>query len=396
MIKEVVIQYIDDHAAELFSMADEIFDNPELGFKEYHAAKLITDWLEDRGYDVTRGVAGFDTAFKAVYTSGKGGTPIGLLCEYDALPMGHACGHHLQGPIMLLAAEAIRHSLNGVDYQLVIYGTPAEEGLQGKVRMIENGAFKDIAVALMTHASPNTTTDIKSLAGSRFSFTFTGVAAHESLAPELSRSAMDGMLLAFTGLEFLRGHVKEDVKFITLINECNGVSGFKGGNALARCQVGIRTYNQQDMPNLEHRVLEVFRGAAVMTGTTVEHARISSSMGKLPSYTLNKIIMKNAKELNMPNQLAYRERTGSTDFAEVTHMLPGAVSRFVLVPIGATSHSQAFLDNGKGRPAHEGIVMGAKLIATTAYDLITEPLLFEEVLEEFHHAKASLAATSAK
>ncbi len=386
-MKDLVLKYIMDNHSEYCKMADDIFDNPEIGFTEFFASNLLCDKLTKLGYKVEQGIFGTETDFRAKYRNGNGGIRIGLLCEYDALPMGHACGHHMQGPIMILAAEAIKHTLKDIDYDIIIYGTPAEEGFQGKLKMQNHGAFDDVDLTLMTHASPYTTVDIKSLTGAKYSFTLTGVAAHESLTPELTRSATDAMMLAFNGLEFLRGHVKEDVKFNAQINACNGMEGFKHGNALAKCTVALRTYHSEDVPELESRMIDVFKGAALMTGTKVEYEKLSHTMGKLPNLTLNRIIMDNAAELKMPNILKYRERTGSTDYAEVSHQVASAVSRYVLVPPHATSHSQEFLDCGKGEPAIKGLIMGCELIATTVYDIITNPSLAEEVITEFKQNK---------
>ena len=82
---------------------------------------------------------------------------IGLLTEYDALAgIGHACGHHLQGPCILAAANAVLRAGIEKPFKLVVYGTPAEETLGGKINMVQEGYFRDIDVALMMHGSPTT------------------------------------------------------------------------------------------------------------------------------------------------------------------------------------------------------------------------------------------------
>jgi len=382
MVENRIIRFIEEHNAQLCRISDDIFDHPEMGFEEHYACGLLTNWLREHGWQVETGTGGLETAFRAEYVSGKGGPVIGLLCEYDALKMGHACGHHMQGPIMLLCAQAVRECLTDADYTLVVYGTPAEEGPQGKKKMIEGGCFTELDAALMTHAAPNTTVDVKSLAGTRFAVTFKGVAAHAALTPELTRSAMDAMILAFQGVEFLRGHVKEDVKFYTSINECSGTPNNQD-ETIARATVSLRTYQTEDIPQLEARLKKVFEGAAMMTETTVSIEKVQSTEGKLPSLTLNRLIMDNARKLDAPQRLDYRLRTGSTDFAYVTQMMPAAVSRFAFVPEGSTSHSQTFLDYGKTEQAHAGVCMGAKILALTTLDLITKPETLREAQQEY-------------
>ena len=133
---------------------DRIFDRPELAKKEYFASKLLEDYLEKNGFQVTRGLGRLETAFRAEYQSGCGnGIRIGLLCEYDALEkLGHGCGHHMQGPCICAAAVALKAVLGGTcDFHLIVYGTPAEEGGGGKIIMLQDGYLKDIDVALMMH-----------------------------------------------------------------------------------------------------------------------------------------------------------------------------------------------------------------------------------------------------
>ena len=81
MDKKQLYACIDGMAAEMASMADDIFDHPELGMEEFHALDLLTGWLEREGFQVERGVGGLKTAFRAVWNHGEGGPNIGLLCE---------------------------------------------------------------------------------------------------------------------------------------------------------------------------------------------------------------------------------------------------------------------------------------------------------------------------
>ena len=224
MLKEVMFRDIDGIRNEMTAMADDIFDHPEIGMEEFHAQKVLTDWLEKEGFAVERGVAGVETAFKAVYRQGEGGPNIGLLCEYDALPgIGHACGHHMQGPSILAAAKALKDAEIREPYTITVYGTPAEESVSGKIRMIQNGCtFEELDAALMMHGGPATQVDVKSLANSKYKVIFHGVSAHAAIKPEKGRSALDALILAFQGIEFLREHVNSDVKIHYTVVNCGG------------------------------------------------------------------------------------------------------------------------------------------------------------------------------
>ena len=134
--KKSLFEAIDAQRAELCSMADQIFDNPEYEGEEVFASGLLTDYLKKNGFEVEMGVGGFKTAFRATYSHGEGGPVLGILCEYDALRnLGHGCGHHMQGPGCLGAAVALKNLDTDKPFQLVVYGTPAEETFGSKVQV---------------------------------------------------------------------------------------------------------------------------------------------------------------------------------------------------------------------------------------------------------------------
>ena len=71
MSKEALYQEIDGMREEMAAMADDIFDHPEIGMEEFHAAEVLTGWLKKEGFEVERGVAEVPTAFRAVYRHGE-------------------------------------------------------------------------------------------------------------------------------------------------------------------------------------------------------------------------------------------------------------------------------------------------------------------------------------
>src|SRR5699024_162903 len=142
----------------LRSISITIHENAELGYEEYKAVELLTNLLETEGFRIERNVAGLDTAFIATYSEEKEGPTIGLLGEYDALPeIGHACGHNLIGTASTGAAIALKKVYKGkLKGKIKVIGTPAEEGLGGKVIMADDGVFDDLDVAMMCHPKNKT------------------------------------------------------------------------------------------------------------------------------------------------------------------------------------------------------------------------------------------------
>ena len=380
---------VEENRQRLIDLADYLFDNPELGNQEFKAHAAITSLLRDNGFQVDDQVLGLETAFRATLTFGLGGPRIGLLCEYDALKnMGHACGHHMQSPAIVGAALSLKQHLAGQNATLVIYGTPAEETTSAKLPMAKQGIFDDLDVAIMMHGGDRTTVDGKSLALNLIDFVFHGKASHAAIAPEKGVSALDAVLMMFNGIEYLREHVKPEVRMHGVITD-----GGKAANIVperASAQFYIRANDRPYLDQVVERVCNVARGAALATGASVEIIEVKAYDNKLNAETLNKLLLEEAEAAGAPMITPPRQFTGSTDFSCVSYRVPGACLRVSFVPLDIPSHSQVWLDEAKSDSAHEAVITAAKAIACACYRLASDSQIFEAIRSEFATAKAAL------
>ena len=389
-LKTALARTIDGLRPGLVEMSDFIFDHPEIGLEEVQACALLCDYLERHGFRVERGYAGLPTAFRAVHQVGAGGPRIGLLGEYDALAgLGHACAHHLQTPSVIGAAMAVREWVTDRPYTLEVIGTPAEETVGGKVLMLERGAFKDLDATLMMHGCDVTQVDLKSLALTEFVLTYHGTSAHAALAPEAGRSALEAIMLAFSGLAYLRGHVLDDTRIHGIIEQGGQVVNAIPERASAR--VEFRSYDSAYLDSVIARARRIFEGAALMTDTTFTLEKTTEFHSKIPVRTLNDLVMRNAEAAGAREITPPRERTGSTDYGSVMRHVPGTCINVPFVDKGIQPHSQGYLDRGKSPEAHDALVLAAKILALATIDLIQDPALLAAVKEDFRRAKAGQA-----
>ncbi|MFR1555832.1 MAG: amidohydrolase [Agathobacter rectalis] len=375
-------------------MADLIYDFAEKSAEEYKSMELLTDYLQNEGFTVERGIA-LDTAFRATWDNcrasvddeGENTAPVlGILVEYDALEdIGHACGHHMQGPAGIGAAIAIKDVMKDYPFKLVIYGTPAEETLGGKIIMLDAGYMKELDLALMSHGSPNTSVDEKCMALENFVVTFHGVKSHAAISPDEGRSALDAALLSFHAIEMLREHVKDDTRMHYTIRNAGGPPNVVPDLTVA--EYTLRSYSTSYLNTVVERFYNILKGAALMTDTTYDIQRDLPFKSKIVCYSVNDLLMKNAAYEKAPSIAAPRKKTGSTDFGNVLYEIPGSCIRIAFTKPDAQPHSQEYLEAGKTDKAHDAICYAAKIMADTFCDVITTPGLLTQIKEEFYAAK---------
>lgn len=393
-LKKLLGEVIEMHRAELCKMADLIYDYAEKSAEEYKSMELLTDYLQNEGFTIERGIA-LDTAFRATWDNCRAAgddeenntAPVlGILVEYDALEdIGHACGHHMQGPAGIGAAIAIKEVMKDYPFKLVVYGTPAEETLGGKIVMLDAGYMKELDLALMSHGSPNTSVDEKCMALENFVVTFHGVKSHAAISPDEGRSALDAALLSFHAIEMLREHVKDDTRMHYTIRNAGGPPNVVPDLTVA--EYTLRSYSTSYLNTVVERFYNILKGAALMTDTTYDIQRDLPFKSKIVCHSVNDLLMKNAAYEKAPSIAAPRKKTGSTDFGNVLYEVPGSCIRIAFTKPDAQPHSQEYLEAGKTDKAHDAICYAAKIMADTFCDVITAPGLLTQIKEEFYAAK---------
>ena len=330
MTREEILQAacasVDAHAESYTALSDAIWDHPEVNFHEDYSAGLIRDALLQNGFTITDRLGGMPNAFRAQYGSGK--PVIAYLGEFDALSSlsqkagcaekepitpgapGHGCGHNLLGVGALGAAIALKEMIQAKNLSgtVVYFGTPAEETGSAKTFLARDGFFNGIDAMLTWH--PWDYTGIwpgGSLANVKMIFRFKGQSAHAAGSPELGRSALDALELMNVGVQFLREHVPEDTRIHYAITNAGGASP-NVVQASAEAVYLVRSPRLGDLEGIKQRVIDCARGAAIMTGTTMEMEFVKGCSNILPNTTMEELLVTTMHELGVPeyddNELA--------------------------------------------------------------------------------------------
>ena len=352
----------------LIDISHTLHDNPEITFEEHKSAELLTNELEEQGFDVQRGVAGLDTAFIATY--GQGEPVVALLAEYDALPkIGHACGHNLIATWAVGAGIALRRALPDVQGTIKVIGTPAEEGGGGKVTMAEAGIFAGLDAAIMMHPRDTTYLDRGSLAVTPYEIEFFGKPAHASSAPERGINALDALLQVFFSVNQLRQAFRPHTRIHGVI--------LKGGDAAnvipdyTAASFLVRANDQAYLEELNKRFVDIVNAAALATGATVKITEGLSYQQRVCNTGLVELFRDNLTALGVDYEVPPPDAgVGSSDIGNVSQLVPTIHPYLQICEKGIGGHTTEFAEAAKSERADQLTATGATVLAWTAADVL--------------------------
>jgi aminobenzoyl-glutamate utilization protein B len=442
-LKQAAIVEVDQIRPRMVAVNKAIWSYAEPGLEEVRSSQTLMDWLEENGFSIQSGVAEMPTAFVASYGSSK--PVIAFLAEYDALmglsqkavprrearddpsiEAGHGCGHSVFGTGTTGAAIAVKKLLEkeGISGTVRLYGTPAEETVDAKTFMLRDGVFDDVDVVLSWHTGDRTRATYgysKAVATARFSFE--GLPAHASTSPDKGRSALDAVELMNVGVNYLREHVPEDTRIHYVVTD-----GGRQPNVVppqARSWYYVRADRHDTVERVFARVLDVARGAALMTGTEMSYVVEGDAHEVLPNRALAILVHENLElvgapkfteeektfarktqepldprpdqalsEVIEPLQEEPGQRTSSTDLGDLSWYVPSGSLTVAAYSFGAPGHSWQVVACTGMSIGEKAMVVAAKALTATAMDLITNEGLLEEVSQSFHEVRDPLTFTT--
>lgn len=440
---------VDEKSPAFFDLSDRIWDMPETNYEEYRSSAEHLQLLRQEGFRVSHGIAGIPTAIMGEAGNGGPVIAIlgeydalpGLSQQAgvaEEMPLvsggnGHGCGHNLLGSGAMLAAAAVKDYLaaEGIEGRVRYYGCPAEEGGSSKGFMVRAGVFDDVDIAISWHPAAFTAVNNPiSLACSEMVFHFTGRAAHAAAVPHLGRSALDAVELMNVGVNYLREHMPSTARIHYAITDTGGHAP-NVVQAKAAVRYLVRSRTLPDLLALVARVRKVAEGAALMTETSMRQEILTGDANLVGSAPLEQCMHAQLERLG-PAHFDAQDRdtarafqatftrediltsyarfhlspkfdeplseeivplysgdgtlVGSTDVGSVSWVVPTVQLRGATYAIGTPGHSWQLVAQGKLPAAHKGMAHAAKIMASTAIELIANPALVADAKAD-HRAR---------
>ncbi len=450
-IVDEISRIIEEKKDVFIKASDTIWGFAEKGFKEYKSSELLRDILRQEGFHVEEKVAGIETAF--IGSFGHGRPVVAMLGEFDALSglsqeggiaekmqaieggNGHGCGHNLLGVGALAAAIAIKRYMEENDLSGMVryYGCPAEETGFGKTFMVREKLFNDVDFTIGWHpATMNAIIAAPLMAILKMHCRFSGKEAHAAFAPSLGRSALDALELMHVGVNFLREHMIDKARIHYAITN----PGEQDPNIVqseAENFLFIRAPKVEQAKELYERVVNIAKGAALMTETQVEIKFEGGCSDLIPNNTLSKVLYDQFMLIGAPpfdesdeelakefaSTISEKEKLGdfrqnpvlkgklladtinpyfemkeviaaSSDVGDVTWLVPSAQCFVACATLGTQGHSWQFTAQAKSSIAYKGMLTAGKLLAATSIEVMRNKKIIIQAKEELKGRQADI------
>jgi len=396
-LKRDVCDAIDAMSAELLAVSHEIHAKPELAFHEHEAARILTQRLEAAALPVTRHAFGLSTAFASVF--GPSDKPeVAILSEYDALPgIGHACGHNIIATTGLGATLALAKLNGALPGRIRYLGTPAEEQGGGKELMAQEGAFDNLDAAMMVHPAGVDLVTMPCICVSEVSVAYHGRSAHASAMPHMGLNALDALITAYQAIAQLRQHIKPTERIHGIIKKGGSAPNIVPDETSALFYV--RAASAEDLAPLKKRVQACFEAGALASGCTVDvkwakadYLDLKTSMPIAEAYE------ENARSLGrsfFPLSKMPSGSAGSTDMGNVSHRVPSIHPMIASAPPHVVIHNPEFARWAASELGDKACIDGAKALAMTAIDFLTNADMRAQAKADFEATAASSARSVA-
>lgn len=398
-IKKQCLEAIDNHRDEIIKLGKDIYNNPELGFKEFKSTQLVSDLFEKHGMNVENNIA--VTGCKITLNEHVEGPTIAVLGELDSVVCPehkdssntgniHACAHNIQVAGMAGAALGIIKSdiAKYLDGKIDFLAVPAEEcidiefrqGLKnkgeisffgGKQELLRRGYFDNVDMAMMFHSlnfEDNKNCVIKSYTNGFISkqATFEGVGAHAGIAPHLGVNALNAATLAINNINSQRETFKDEdkVRVSTIITHGGDIVNIVPSKV--RMEIMVRASNVEAMMDANKKINRCLQAGALAVGGKVT---IDDCIGYLPmdsDNNMDKLFKDNYVELMGSSDTIIDEikAAGSTDFGDLSQIIP--CSHTWVGGVSGNLHTETY----KIDDEELAYIIPAKAMALTIIDLL--------------------------
>jgi len=251
--------------------------------------------------------------------------------------------------------------------------------------MARRGAFEDVDAAIMMHPAGVNLATMPCICVAEVNVTYHGRSAHASAMPHMGINALDGLLLAYQAISNLRQHIRQTERIHGIVTE-----GGQAPNIVPEIAAGnfyVRARNAEDLEALKPRVQACFEAGARGSGCEVEVEWAGVDYLDLnTNWPLAERFQAHAETLGrqfIPMEKIDRSASGSTDMGNVSQRVPSIHPMLAAAPPQVVIHNPEFAKWAGSEMGDQAALDGAKALAMTAAEYLSDPRLQAEARTAF-------------
>ncbi len=322
---------------ELIALRRDFHMHPELGFEERRTSDIVRKYLENLGIKTKRmaktGVVG--------YLDNGGDKTIAIRADMDALPIQeennvpyastipgkmHACGHDAHTAMLLVTAKILSQMKFEGNIRFIFQ--PAEEGLNGARKMIEEGAIEGVDSIIGLHVWANIPTGKIAITPGpvlanvdHFQIHIRGQGGHGA-SPHQTRDPIVASAQLISSLQSIVSRNVDPLKTaVVTVGKITGGTAFNIIPEEVIMEGTVRTYDEDVHKMVEKRIKEISRNVAKAYGCNARVKYKNLNYATINDESLAEIGKKVASQFL--EVLEGIRDMGGEDFSEYARIIPG-------------------------------------------------------------------------
>jgi metal-dependent amidase/aminoacylase/carboxypeptidase family protein len=213
-----------------------------------------------------------------------------------------------------------------------------------------------------------------------------GVSAHAESHPENGINALDALHVYYTAVACMRQQLADDVRVAQIITDGGRDVGIIPNSAAI--DVDVVSKDENLVPTIK-KIRDCARGAAIATGSTVSIKETPGYLGRIPNKVLGDVFKANLKKIGEPVMDGMPADFGTTDFGNVTRMMPCCNPYISLLPERKISnHTEEFRELANSERSRKVIEIAVKAMAYSAIDIMLSKDILSNATAEFERCVA--------
>ncbi|MBQ2691974.1 MAG: amidohydrolase [Clostridia bacterium] len=412
-MKKLVCEAIDKNRDNIIGIAESIFAEPELGYKEFKTAAKVKKVFDELGLEYQDEVA--VTGVIAKVPGGQHNAKIALMGELDAVVCpghrcadpetgaAHSCGHHAQIASLMGAAYGLVQSgvMPELGGDVALMAVPAEEGVEleyrndlmqagkisflgGKQEFIKLGVFDDIDAMVMQHTVAGDKVTAGGPGGMGFVAKIVQYIGQESHAasPHMGVNALDAAKIGLVACDAQRTTFKDEdgIRFHPIITKGGALVNVVP--AFVQIETFVRGRSIEAIKDASFKIDRALRAGADAMGAECKIFNLPGYLFSVESPELKSLVEGNIVELVGEERLGKSPSGFTTEANDVSNIIP-------------TVHAMVGGSEGIGHSSNYEIadketayIVAAKMLAMSAVDLLANGA--EKAIEIKKNFKAPL------